>query len=106
MRSGSPRVHRWLRWLRWLRRVAVVVLAVMLLTWGLVALYLSRPISGPGHELLDALEGPIRPSEVLMYNVHRALGDVFSLCPCTAALSEDQYRRAGFHRPADETPAP
>ena len=100
MRSASLRVHRWLRW------VAVVLLAVTLLTSGLVALYLSRPISGPAHELLDALEEPIRPSEVLMYNVHRALGEIFSLCPCTAGLSEDQYRRAGFHRPADETPAP
>ena len=101
MRSASVREHHWLR-----RVVVVVVLAAMLLTSGLMALYLSRPISGPGHELLDALEEPIRPSEVLMYNVHRALGEIFSLCPCTAGLSEDQYRRAGFHRPADETPAP
>jgi hypothetical protein len=91
---------------RVLRSAAVGLCALLLLSGSILAIYLARPESGPGHELLDAIEYPIRQSEDLQYNVHRALGKMFSLCPCTAGLSADQYRRASFHRPHQETPLP
>jgi hypothetical protein len=78
---------------------------VMILTAGVLALYISRPKSGLGHELLDAIEAPIRQNDELLYNMHRALGKAFSLCPCTAGLSAEQYRRASFHRPHEATEA-
>lgn len=91
---------------RWLRGVAVAGCALVLLSSGVLAIYVSRPQNGLGHELLDAIEYPIRQNEELQYNVHRALGKIFSLCPCTAGLSADQYRRASFHRPDEEVPTP
>ncbi len=85
----------------------VAICAVVILTAGVLAIYVARPESGLGHYLLDAIEYPIRQNEGLQYDVHRALGKIFSLCPCTAGLSADQYRRASFHRPDhEETTAP
>ena len=84
---------------------AFALTAVFVLSGGLLGLYLSRPQDGPAHELLDAIEYPLRDNEGLRYNVHTVLGKVFSLCPCTAGLSADQYRRAWFHRP-EKTPNP
>lgn len=79
---------------------------VIILMAGVLAIYVSRPQSGPGRVLLVAIEYPIRQNEELQYNAHRALGKLFSLCPCTAGLAADQYRRASFHRPDDESEAP
>lgn len=87
------RLGRWLRW------IALGLGTVTFVVAGLIALYLSRPAGGPGHEVLDALGYPFRQSEALQYDAHRALGKLFSLCACTAGLSADQYRRAGYHRP-------
>jgi len=85
-----------------------VLLASVLLSSGALGLYVSRPESGLGRDVLDVIEYPIRQDEGLRYKTHRALGKIFSLCPCTAGLSADQYRRAWFHRPDhhEETPAP
>ena len=76
------------------------------LSGGILAIYVARPEDGPAHELLDAIQSPIRQNEALQYSVHLALGKMFSLCPCTAGLSADQYRRASFHRPREEKRAP
>ena len=73
--------------------------AFMLLSGAVFALYISRPQSGLGHDVLDLLEYPIGENSPLRYNVHLALGKIFSVCPCTSGLSADQYRRASFHRP-------
>jgi hypothetical protein len=91
-----------------LRWVAAGIFAFAFLSSGVLGLYLSRPESGLGRNVLDVIEYPIQQDEGLRYNTHRALGKIFSLCPCTAGLSADQYRRAWFHRPDDhvETPAP
>jgi hypothetical protein len=85
---------------RWLARAAIGVGFGTMISAGVLGLYVSRPESGPGQVLLDAIEYPIRQNEDLQYNAHRALGRLFSLCPCTAGLSADQYRRAWFHRPS------
>ena len=71
----------------------------MVLSGAVLDLYLSRPQSGLGHEIVDLIEAPIGDNDVLRYNAHVVLGKVFSICPCTAGLSADQYRRASFHRP-------
>jgi hypothetical protein len=71
----------------------------VLLSGAIFALYLSRPQSGLGHEIIDMIEFPISDNDAVRYNAHNVLGKVFSLCPCTAGLSADQYRRASFHRP-------
>jgi hypothetical protein len=102
---SSARPPRALRIRRWLRRLAIAGCAVVFMSSGLLAIYISRPQSGPAHALLDAIESPIRQNDGLQYNVHRALGKMFSLCPCTAGLSADQYRRASFHRSRGATPA-
>jgi hypothetical protein len=86
--------------------IAATLLTLLLVFGGLLGLYLSRPESGPGHDFLDAIQAPIRQNEELQYNVHRALGKLFSLCECTAGLSVDQYRRASFHRPKTEEARP
>lgn len=93
---------------RLLRRIAVVIFALVVLTGGVLALYVSRPESGLGREVLDLVDYPVRENEDLRYSVHSALGKMFSLCPCTDGLSADQYRRAWFHRPGhhEEEPAP
>lgn len=92
---------------RLLRTVAVVIFALILLTGGVLALYLSRPESGLARDVLELIEYPLSQNEDLHYGVHSALGKTFSLCPCTAGLSAEQYRRAWFHRPGHpETPAP
>ena len=91
---------------RWLLVAAFGICGLMVLGGGVLAIYVARPESGPAHELLEMVEYPIRQNEPLQYNVHRALGKMFSLCPCTAGLSADQYRRAHFHRPRGETRAP
>jgi hypothetical protein len=78
----------------------------MFLSAALIAIYLARPASGLARDLLDVIEYPIAQSEELRYDTHRALGKLFALCPCTAGLSADQYRRAGYHRPRSPTPAP
>ena len=88
------------------RTVAVAMCVLVLMTAGIMAIYVSRPQSGLGRDLLEAIEYPLEQNETLHYNAHRVLGKMFSLCPCTAGLSADQYRRAAFHRPRDEKPAP
>lgn len=87
----------------WLRRTVIAISAMMMLSGGVLALYVARPQSGLGRDVLAAIEYPLRLDDGVQYNVHRALGKIFSLCPCTAGLSADQYRRAWYHRPEADT---
>lgn len=75
-----------------------MLLATTLLVVTLAAVALE-PSSGPGHRIIDAIEERIGESEELHYYAHQILGKVFSLCPCTAGLSREQYRKAAFDRP-------
>lgn len=84
---------------RVVQALALSVSAFVLIAGGVLALYVSRPESGVGHDILDVIETPFDHDQTLRYNAHLALGKLFSLCPCTAGLSSDQYRRAAFHRP-------
>lgn len=84
---------------RLLRVLAAALCVFIVLSGAVLALYLSRPKDGLGHDIIDAIEMPFDQSEGLRYNTHLALGKILSLCPCTAGLSRDQYRRASFHRP-------
>ena len=86
-----------------LRAIAAGSCVLLLLTGAVLALYLSRPKSGPGYEIVDMIEYVVGDNDAVRYNVHTALGKIFSVCPCTAGLSADQYRRAAFHRPKPVT---
>lgn len=76
--------------------ILIVVTALMI---GVAGIALAEPDNGPGRGFLDAIESRIRENEQLHYQIHRALGRAFSVCPCTARLSASQYSKAGFHRP-------
>ena len=84
---------------RWLAWVALGCGIIVFVAAGTLAIYLTRPADGPAHDLIDAVQYPLRQSEPLQYNAHRVLGALFSLCPCTVELAADQYRRASYHRP-------
>jgi len=81
-----------------LRALAILVLALTLLIGALAAVE-TEPLGGPGHRIIDAIEERVGVSDELHYYVHQALGKGFSLCPCTAGLSREQYRKATQHRP-------
>ena len=81
-----------------LRAVALLLLTAALLIGALAAVELE-PSGGPAHRLIDAIEQRIGESEALHYYAHQVLGKVLSLCPCTAGLSREQYRKAARHRP-------
>ena len=76
---------------------ATLVLAPTLLIGALVAVE-TEPSGGPGHRIIDAIEQRTGESDELHYLAHQLLGKVFSLCPCTAGLSREQYRKAAKHR--------
>jgi hypothetical protein len=86
-------------WRGWLRRLTIPVLAVAILPSGLIAVAIVEPDAGPGAQVVDFAEQQVRQNEDLHYNIHRALGRVFSLCSCTADISRSQYEKAFYHRP-------
>lgn len=83
---------------------AAVVTGTLLMSVAAVAII--EPDSGSGRGLVDAIENRIRENEALHYQIHRALGWAFSLCPCTARLSASQRSKAAFHRPGATPSAP
>lgn len=60
--------------------------------------------NGPGHEAWRFVEQRFGYQDELRYDIHRFLGKVLSICPCTAALSREQYRKASFHLPHIDPP--
>jgi len=79
------------------RCIALALIAATLLIGALAAVELE-PAGGLGHRIIDAIEQRTGESNALHFYAHQALGKVFSLCPCTAGLSREQYRRAAQHR--------
>jgi hypothetical protein len=84
---------------RWRRVVVAAVLGATVLTGALGAIAVAEPDSGPGHGFADWVEMQVRRDERLHYNMHMALGKLFSLCPCTRAIGASQYSKAAYHRP-------
>jgi hypothetical protein len=87
-------------------RMVVATLAVVAILFVVTAGVALADHFGPARGLVDAIERQIGPNDPLHYDVHLAMGKVLSLCPCTAGLSRDQYRRAAFHRPRPSEPPP
>jgi len=83
-----------------------VVILVAALMIGVAGIAVAEPDDGPGRGVLNAIESRIRENDELHYQVHRAVGRVLSLCPCTARLAASQYYKAGFHRPRGMLVAP
>ncbi|HVD30709.1 MAG TPA: hypothetical protein VNE19_03245 [Methylomirabilota bacterium] len=82
------------------RPLAVLALAVLLvatLLFGGGAVLAAEPESGPAHAVLGFVEQRFGYQNELRYDIHRFLGKVLSICPCTADLSREQYRKASFH---------
>lgn len=75
-----------------------MVIATTLLIGALAAIETERA-GGPLHRIIDAIEQRTGESDALHYYAHQVLGKVFSLCPCTAGLSREQYRKAALHLP-------
>jgi len=83
--------------------MVIFIAAVMT---GVAGIAVAEPDDGPGRGLVNSIESRIRENDQLHYQIHRAVGRVLSICPCTARLSASQYYRAGFHRPRGMLVAP
>jgi hypothetical protein len=89
------------------RPVVAGVIASLLtasLLFGVATVVAADPKDGPAHDALSFIEERFGYQNQLRYDLHRLLGKVLSVCPCTAGLSREQYRRASFHRPRTVSP--